>query len=426
MAIAAHGDWRADPVVQHNILVESIFSAFNGVFMAMAIVAAPVVAVTGVTANPLELTLLVSAFPVGVFFGPLWASVGRRWGMRRLVTQMAVWANLPLFLLFWVDQSWLFTLLVAMAQVLNSAMRMGQSSLYSVLYPRAIRGRVIGRLTFWTYLTMVPCIVLAGWLLEISHESFHVLYPLAGLCGLMGCWFYGMLIVPDGDAPPTRTLNWREVSDTVDRVLGDDKPYRVFQIGYFLSGASFFMSTHVALLLAKDELKFSPLELAVCMSMMPQLVLAISSPFWGRVLDRIGILRCRLIIAFLATVYLCLYWLGIALEVPVLLWIGGMLFGFGNSGGQLTWALGSTYFAPNVAEVPAYNGVHFVLNGIRGLLMPWVGSILLVTTGAWALFAASATSFASVCVSIHSLTLDRRSRRTPAGTEIPPAAPSDG
>ena len=90
-----------DPITQHNIRVESFFSAFNGIYMGLAIFAAPVVAVTGVQANALELTILISAFPVGVFFGPFWATLGRRWGMQKLVTQMAIWANLPLFLIYW-------------------------------------------------------------------------------------------------------------------------------------------------------------------------------------------------------------------------------------------------------------------------------------------------------------------------------------
>src|SRR5439155_5933431 len=88
---------QPDPITRHNVTAESFFSAFNGIYMGLAIFAAPVVAVTGVRASPLELTLLVSAFPVGAFLGPLWAALGRRWGMQRLVTQMAVWANLPLF-----------------------------------------------------------------------------------------------------------------------------------------------------------------------------------------------------------------------------------------------------------------------------------------------------------------------------------------
>jgi hypothetical protein len=94
---ATDSDWIGpDPVVRHNLRAESLFSAFNGIYMGLAIFAAPIVAVTGVRASPLELTILVSAFPVGAFLGPLWAAIGRRWGMQTLVTQMAIWANVPL------------------------------------------------------------------------------------------------------------------------------------------------------------------------------------------------------------------------------------------------------------------------------------------------------------------------------------------
>src|SRR5437660_5654266 len=138
---SAAGVWdRADPITRHNLRAESLFSAFNGVFIGLAIFAAPVVAVTGVNADPLLLTILVSAFPVGAFLGPLWAGLGRRWGMKRLVTQMAVWANLPLFVLFEVRDPALFTALITVSQLLNSAMRMGQSSLYGILYTKPVRG----------------------------------------------------------------------------------------------------------------------------------------------------------------------------------------------------------------------------------------------------------------------------------------------
>src|SRR5262245_46730152 len=164
-------DWsRLDPVTRHNVLAETFFSAFNGIYMGLAIFAAPIVAVTGVQANPLELTILVAAFPVGAFLGPLWAALGRHWGMKKLVTQMAIWANIPLFFLFWVDSAAIFTALITVSQLLNSAMRMGQSSLYRVMYVKSLRGRVLGRLTFWTFLTMVPSVLVTGWLLHQTRE----------------------------------------------------------------------------------------------------------------------------------------------------------------------------------------------------------------------------------------------------------------
>jgi MFS family permease len=228
---------------------------------------------------------------------------------------------------------------------------------------------------------------------------------------LIGCYFYSTLQIPDSSAPRPTRVSIRAGVEGVNRVLGGDRTYRAFQFAYFLSGSAFFMSTHVVLLLAREELRFSPLQLAVWMSMTPQLVLAASSPLWGWILDRIGIIRCRVLISILSTVYLACYLLGVLLRIPALIWAGSILFGFGNSGGQLTWALGSTYFAARVDDVPMYNGIHFVLNGIRGLLLPWVGSILFVTVGRWSVLAATMVSFASVLASLYSWQLERWDQR---------------
>src|SRR4029077_2180435 len=134
------------------------------------------------------------------------------------------------------------------SQLLNSAMRMGQSSLYRVMYVREIRGRVLGRLTFWSYLTMVPSILVTGWLLDKSTEMYRVLYPLAGLCGLIGCWYYSLLHVP-GERMPAPRPSFRAGVRGVERVIAQDRGYLLFQVAFFLSGSAFFMSTHIILLM---------------------------------------------------------------------------------------------------------------------------------------------------------------------------------
>jgi MFS family permease len=371
--------------------------------MGLTLFAAPVVAVTGLRASPLEITILVSAFPVGAFLGPLWARLGRSWGMQSLVTQMAIWANVPLFFLFWVNSAPLFTALITVSQLLNSAMRMGQSSLYSVMYQRSLRGRVLGQLTFWTYLTMVPSILVTGWLMDKSHEMYRVLYPLAGLCGLIGCFFYRQLHIPHLDALPRKAESIRESVKGVERVVAQDRAFLLFQMAFFLSGSSFFMSTHVVLLLVRERFEFGAFELALWMSVTPQLLLALGSPMWGRILDRIGIVRCRLLIGFLMTAYLLSYFCGIMLGWPGLICLGSVLQGVSNGGGQLTWALASSHFAPRAEDVPLYNGIHFVLNGIRGLVLPWVGSVLMVLTGPLAILAAMGVSISSIPVVLKSL-----------------------
>jgi MFS family permease len=407
-----------DVLTRQNIRAETYFSAFNGIYMGLAIMAAPVVAVTAVQANPLELTLLVAAFPIGVFFGPLWAGAGRRMGMQRLVTHMAFWANVPLFLVFWVTESWQFTLLISISQVLNSGMRMGQSSLYHVLYPKKIRGRVLGQLTFWTFLTMVPSILVTGWLLDVSREMYRLLYPMAGLCGLIACWYYGTLHVPAQRSLTAKKSSIRASVRGVQHILASDRAYLFFQAAFFLSGSAFFMSTHIVLLLVIERFDFSAFDLALWMTVAPQLMLALSSPVWGRILDRIGIVHTRLLTSITQSASLACYWIGIIAGSPIFVYLGSILLGMTNGGGQLTWALASSHFAPRAEDVPLYNGIHFVLNGVRGLVLPWVGSVLWIVTGPGAVLVALLTCCCSIPIIVRSLKLDRL---RPAGHHEPTA-----
>ncbi len=353
------------------------------------------------------MTILIAAFPVGVFFGPLWVGFGRRVGMQRLVTYMAFLANVPLFLLYWVDSSWLFTALISISQILNSGMRMGQSSLYHLLYPKSIRGRVLGKLTFWTYLTMVPSILLAGWLLDKSREMYCVLYPMAGLCGLIACYYYHTLHVPQQHALIPRKSTIRASVRGVQKILASDRAYLFFQIAFFLSGSAFFMSTHIVLLMVSDRFEFSAFDLALWMTVVPQLLLAFSSPVWGHILDRIGIVHCRLFLAMVQSGSLACYWLGIIGGGPIFIYLGSILLGLTNGGGQLTWALASSHFAPRAEDVPLYNGIHFVLNGVRGLVLPWVGAVLWVVTGPGAILAALFVCGSSIPIILRSLRYDQ-------------------
>lgn len=101
------------------------------------------------------------------------------------------------------------------------------------------------------------------------------------------------------------------------------------------------------------------------------------------------------------------------LGAAVLIYLGSMLQGLSNGGGQLTWALVSSHLPRVFEDVPLYNGIHFVLNGVRGLVLPWVGSILFVLGGAWAVVAATAVSLASVPVVLRSLRPETPPARRP-------------
>jgi MFS family permease len=406
-----------EATVQHNLLVECLYSAFTGIFMGMILFAGPVIAYTCLDATTLELTIIVSAFPCGAFMGPLWAGLGQRWGMKGLVLYMAIGANLPLFLMFWVNDAAVFTAVIVVSQLLHSAMRMGQSSMYRASYPRHYLGKVLGRLTFCTFATMVPTVLLAGWLSKEGNypESYRWLYPVAAVAGLIGCQFYARLrlLEKPHHSPPGSTI--RESIQHVRKVLISDRAYMLFQLAFFLSGSAFFLSAHITLKLSHDRLHFSAAELALWLAVLPQILLAVSSVVWGQFLNRLGIVRARLVIGMIMTIYLSCYFAGITLGLPALIYCGSVLRGLAEGGGQVTWALASVHFAPKAEDVPLYNGIHFVLNGIRGLMMPAIGTALYLVTGQWTILMAAGVAAASIFVAVFGL----RYGEGPIGLALP-------
>ncbi|HMP16559.1 MAG TPA: MFS transporter [Gemmatales bacterium] len=405
--------------LQRNLRLECVFNALNGIFMGAILYASHIIALKCLHGNQWHVTLLTCAFPCGAFLGPLWAKWGAVWGMHQLVLRMALWANLPLFLVPFV--AWLpgsggpaagFTLLVAISQLAFSAMRMGQSSLYHATYPRQMRGKVLGWLIFWNFLTMVLAIVAMGYLVDPewghSPENYRWLCPLAAGFGLLACIAYAQ-VKPVYHVRETATT-FQKTFRMAREVLRRDHAYRRFQFGYFLSGSAFFLTVHLVLVLSKQDLGFSSLELAVWLAVVPQATLAITSPFWGRLMDRLGIEESRFFISTIMTIYLICYFVGILAHLPLLIILGSVLRGVAEGGGQVTWALASVQFAPSSAEVPVYNGIHFWLNGVRGLLMPWLGTQLFVLIGEYALLAGIATSIAAMAVVVWSLRDDQHRR----------------
>src|SRR5207245_11442461 len=111
-------------------------------------------------------------------------------------------------------------------------------------------------LTFCTCVTMVPSVLLTGWLLDRSHEMYRVLYPLAGLCGLVGCFYYRMLHVPGTESLPRQRSSLRSGVRHIERIITQDRAYLLFHLAFFLSRSAFLMSTHAVRLVTRHKLVF--------------------------------------------------------------------------------------------------------------------------------------------------------------------------
>jgi MFS family permease len=409
----------------HNFRMECVYSLLIGVFMGMICYASLVVAQTCLDAKAIHLTVIVSAFPCGSFLGSMWARLGQHWGMKQLVVRTGVAANLLLFLIPFVEHvpgvspATAFTAIAAVSQLLFSGMRMGQSSLYRCTYPAVSRGRVLGWFVSLSFGSMLPALILTGFLIDgkctpqthpwlaplfaiggehACHPSnYRWLYPVSGLIGLLGFAFYRRLILleqPSIGEPLSLWQTWGKLT----QVLRSDRRFFWFQVGYFLNGTAFFLTVHVVVKLCDEDLHFTPSQLAIALTALPIAALALSSWMWGRVMDRLGIITMRVLVSVVMSAYLACYVIGLWRRIPELIFLGGLLRGLAEGGGQVTWALASVQFAPETDDVPVYNSIHFTLNGTRGLIMPAVGAALLGPLGIWTVAVALAVSVSAIFV----------------------------
>ena len=114
-------------------------------------------------------------------------------------------------------------------------------------------------------------------------------------------------------------------------------------------------------------------DMALINVVLVQGAVALTMPFWGKMLARHSPLKLRGVLnLFIAAEYLGL------MLAPTIGWVflGRILRGVAVSGGSLVWMLGSLHFADRREDVPIYLGIHSCLTGMRWLAAPFLGVFL--------------------------------------------------
>ena len=101
------------------------------------------------------------------------------------------------------------------------------------------------------------------------------------------------------------------------------------------------------------------------------LVMPLSIPMWARYLDRSHVVQFRAKQTWMFVFSACVACAGVLFHRVELLYLTAVLQGISYGGGTLAWNLGHVDFAPPT-HTSQYMASHVTLNGIRGLLAPFV------------------------------------------------------
>lgn len=300
---------------------------------------------------------------------------------------------------------------MAAAQILLTGVVNTRTAFWKSNYPRTERGRITARLQGVRFVTTVTAVLAASAICDRDPMSYRFLYPAAAVFGTVGILMLSRLhirgernelrlhrasprdIDPRGAAVEpfsvTALLSPGQVLGQMVRILREDRRFARYCVAQFFTGIANLMTVSVAVAVITRELNIgyvwgfwisSGLLIAI-----PRLAMLGSLGRWGRLFDRLGVVRLRVlsVVCWSAALtfgmgatymasnpHVCgTAWLPLAVGLFAL---RGLASGVGLGGGALAWHIGHLHFArPDQAEM--YMGIHVSLTGIRGLIAPLGG-----------------------------------------------------
>jgi len=412
--LPAHAELSHEARVTFRLDLAS--NVFRGLFFGIFLLAG-IIAKKALGASHLEVGILAALPSASALFSVYWGHLAHNRRKRPFILWPGVLGRGLLVATPFVGSSETFVLLASASFVLASVSVPAQNGIYRLVYPQALRGAIVGSIRAGFLAGSITAAMTSGVLLDHDASLFRVLLPIAGVFGAASSIVFAMIPFPDGEPPERMPPGWREggprralarvrwlsflpgypfylssiparlaapVRQTL-AILREDKPFARYLLCYFLHGSGNLMMLAINPIFFVETLGLDYSRGASALVAIPELLMLLTSGFWGRQLDRMSPYRLNgLLTTILAGAPLLLAFA----HGPIGAYAGQIFYGLSMSGLNITWILGVLYFASEAA-VPVYLGIHITLTGIRGLLAPFVAVAVHETLGPRAVYAAS-------------------------------------
>lgn len=308
-----------------------------------------------------------------------------------------------------VAGAWSLVGVVVASSVFAAAAGPAQAAVVERVYPRAERGRALGVVKMAGAALGIGLALAAGQLFE--HVDWRWIFPAAAVVGMAASLTQRRLAVParpgdDAAAGPGIVGAWATVRD--------DRAFRRLLVAAFLFGAGCWIQTPAHPLLLVDVLGASAAQVGVFAAAAAAAAL-LGSAGWGWLVDR------RSSLAALALMYM------IGAVAPAICFAAGSPWALVGSsvadalagvGLELVWMLVVIDLA-GPRRAPQYVAIGATLAGVRGLLGPLAGGLLIHAAGVRAVYLVAA----ALEVAAAGLVVRELRRRVPGEAAVAAEAP---
>lgn len=355
----------------------------------------PVIIYKDLDATPFQLAVIIALKPLVSLLSMYWSSsVNSR--PDRLISNIVVariLGYLPFFFFPFMSNPWYFIAAFGFYMMLAVGIVPAWMEILKLNIPKQTREKVFSYTQAFGYMGGGLLPFALGFLLDGYFQSWRWLFPLASALALLSFFFQRRLIIPHTEPVQTHPQGlflkpWK----TAWKLLVERPDFRKFQIGSMIVGCGLMIIQPALPIYFVDNLHLTYTEIALAITLCKGIAFAVASPFWSKWMQKVDIYSLSSWIAGLGFLFpACLYLSQWELSW---LWCGYFCYGIMQSGNELIWNMSGPMFAGD-KDSSSYTSVNLLAVGLRGCIIPFLGSLCC------ALFGAPTVMFLSglICVS---------------------------
>ena len=344
---------------------------FFGVFNGLVVFFAPIIGLR-MGASSLEVAIITAAPTACFLLTLIWAKLCRN-GKKVLWVVFPTFFSRSLYLsVFFIKNPLIFTSVVVCAAILESMAMPAYSSVMKEVYHENYRGKAMGYVRFFCNMSTVLASFAGGYLLDLGNGTFYrFIFPAGAVFGMTSSLLFRKIKI--------RREAKLNALDRLSVILNDfskNNHLKYFTLSFFIAGFGYLMGVPLYPLFMVDELSLSNTIIGYLGSV-TALSGSISFFFWGHLIDRYKPLNLLKVVMLIAVAIPFLYAISHNIY-PI--FIASVISGVIMNGWDLCW------YNHIIQEVKREHtagifGIQYSLIGIRGLIAPFVGTILYQHTG---------------------------------------------
>lgn len=336
-------------------------------------------------ATPLQITTLITLKPMASLFSTYWsAAVNKR--RDRLLSNVIIArivSHLPFLCFPFVQNVWFIIAAFGFYMVLYRGVIPSWMEILKINIPKNDREKVFAWGSFICYAGDAILPFALGGILDEYSEAWRWLLPSTALLSLTATFFTWRIPISLNPAETHKIEAksfkgsllepWKQAWEIINK-----RPdFLQYQIGFMLGGGGLMLIQPALPSYFVDILRLSYTEMAVALTLCRGIGFAVTTPFWTKCMNRVNVFK----LSSYPPLFICGFTicLGLAQINAVWVYIAYLFYGFMQAGSGLTWHFSGPNFAGD-EESSAYTSINILAVGIRGCIIPPLGSVIYMYT----------------------------------------------